>query len=236
MNTLAVREPDIFTIGHGVKLSLVGMTLPDSIDEDQWNEIGDQVMRLDNASNWMLGDWWAHGMQSYGERKKWLAEQKAKRSKVKSFGHLAACASVCRSFETLRRRKVVSFEMHRELLGLSEAKQDKFLDLIEAGEIRTHKELREKVKPARKVKPKAIAPLQIKNHDGRLVQINNPLPTWHVMNAPGYQQFLGCTACWTVSQAGYSGGSLAKMTAVNLEKPEFMCECEDSTRPATFVK
>ena len=43
MKTLAVQE-SIFNIGPGVVLSPVGMTLPASVDEDQWDEIGDQVI------------------------------------------------------------------------------------------------------------------------------------------------------------------------------------------------
>ena len=136
MERLAVQE-SIFNIGHGVVLSPVGMTLPASVDEDQWNEIGDQVMRLDSASNWIIGDWWAYGTHNYGDRKKWVVEQKKKRSQMKSFQTLVNYSNVCKAFETNRRRLLVSFEMHKELANLPEAKQEKFLDLIEAGEIKT---------------------------------------------------------------------------------------------------
>jgi len=103
----------------GVELTPVGMTLPKVLNEDQWNRLGDQVMQLNNANNWILGDWWAFGQHRYGERKKWLTEQRAKRQiQIKSFQTLKDCASVCRTFERSRRRDLVSFAMHRELVSL----------------------------------------------------------------------------------------------------------------------
>jgi hypothetical protein len=234
MKTLAVREPDLFVFGYGVQLSPVGMTLPDSIDEDQWNEIGDQVMRLETASNWILGDWWAHGQHLYGERKKWVAEQKAKRSQVKSFKTLHHYGTVCRAFESARRRALVSFEMHRELLGLSEAKQDKFLDLIEAGEIKTHKELKAKLgylkdKP-KPVSHRAICPLVIEMFLGTCV-VNDPVPSWRTVEDQIREnnQTIVCTECWTHS----TGGEIQHSPKERLWT--FACHCPDSTR-TTYIK
>jgi hypothetical protein len=239
MKTLAVKEPDIFNIGHGVVLSPVGMTLPDSVDEDQWNEIGDQVMRLGSASNWILGDWWAFGQQAYGERKKWVAEQKAKRAQVKSFQTLRHIAVVCRAYEKCRRRHTISFEMHRELVNLPETKQEKFLDMIEAGEIKTHKELREKVRPAKKHqvrKPVKVEPIIYTTASGKMFQIDDPMPGWHIMTTPRETQQIGCTECWTVFGEFIDMGSLGKMKSPNPNEPWFECKCEHSLKPGFPVK
>jgi hypothetical protein len=63
------------------------------------------------ASNWITGDWWVFGKHKYGSRKKRLAEQRARRAQVRSFTAMKMCGSVARAFTTLRRRKLVSFEM-----------------------------------------------------------------------------------------------------------------------------
>ncbi len=230
MKLAKMPNNDVFEVHHGVRLTPVGMDLPEVLNEDQWNDIGDQVFRLENASNWILGDWWAHGQHLYGDRKKWLSEQKARRAQVKSFGHLAACASVCRAFETLRRRKVVSFEMHRELLGLREAEQDKFLDLIEAGEIKTHKELRAQIAPA-KAKRCKTKPLVIRMFLGTC-RIGNPLPSWHVVDDQNQEnnQTITCTKCWSHSTGGETE------FPSNERRWTYACRCPESTRTGPITE
>jgi hypothetical protein len=224
---LAKVNNNVFEIRHGVELTPVSMTLPENINENQWNDIGDQVFRLENASNWILGDWWAFGQHKYGSRKKWIGEQKARRSQVKSFGHLANCASVCRAIETSRRREVVSFEMHRELLGLKVPEQERFLDLIEAGEIKTHKELRAKVAPA-KCKPHKKIPLLIVRMFLGTCEVEDPLSSWRIVQDQNLEnhQTIVCTKCWTHSTGG---------TPLAKQKERiwiFACRCPQSERSA----
>lgn len=227
---LTVINKDVFEVRHGVELTPVGMKFPEALKEDQWNDIGDQVIRLENASNWIIGDWWAFGQHQYGNRKKWLAEQIAKRAQVKSFQTLRHMAVVCRSYQTCRRRHTVSFEMHRELLGLDEVKQDKFLDLIEAGEIKTHKELRAKLAPAKTKRTKA-KPLVIRMFLGTC-HINNPLPSWHVVDDQNQEnnQTITCTKCWS-----YSTGGETEFPS-NERRWTYACRCPESTRTGPITE
>lgn len=225
----------VFESRHGVALTSVSLSLPEALNESQWNEIGDQVVRLDNSTNWMIGDWWVYGEHRYGTRKKWLAEQKAYRAQFKSFRFFVNCASVCRTFESTRRRALVSFEMHKALAGLKESDQEEFLDRIESGEIKTRKELRAILR--QKVKSAKTAPL-IVLEDGKTVQINNPLPSWHVMKhtTPGKEQEVGCTVCWSLfkSHRELVFGKITKASQ-GIDVLHYNCECPDSSRSSTIL-
>jgi len=230
MKLATVINKDVFEVRHGVELTPVGMNLPAVLNEEQWNDIGDQVLRLDNATNWMLGDWWVFGQHKYGERKKWLAEQKAKRAQVKSFQTLKIIAGVCRAFTRFRRRNLVSFEMHRELLGLKESEQDSFLDLIEAGEIKTHKELRAKIAPT-KTKRTKTKPLVIRMFLGTC-RIGNPLPSWHVVDDQNQDnnQTITCTKCWSHSTGGETE------FPSNERRWTYACRCPESARTGPITE
>lgn len=230
MKLANVINKDVFEVRHGVELTPVGMSLPETLDEDQWNEIGDQVMRLGSASNWMLGDWWAYGEHEYGARKKWMTEQKMKRAHVKSWETLKRAGMVCRAFGMGRRRPIVSFEMHRELLGLPEAKQDKFLDRIEAGEIKTHKELRAQVSPAKKSDKKTRS-LTVHMFLGTCC-IENPPPEWHVVEDDHREnhQTITCTKCWSHSTGGETQFSKGNRNWT------FACRCPESSRTQAIIE
>ena len=121
---------------------------------------------------------------------------------MKSFKTLANNSSVCKAFETDRRRSNVSFEMHQGA-GKAPRSQAREVPRPDRGwRDQDPQRVREKVRPAKKVKPVKTAGLLIIKVEGRSFQVNDPLPTWHVMKGAG-QEYLGCTQCWTVSGPGY---------------------------------
>ena len=71
-----------------------------------------------------IGDWWAFGGNVYGDRAKASAQGMFGRA----FQTCANAASVARSFETSRRREVLSFTHHAEVAGLPPETADRLLD------------------------------------------------------------------------------------------------------------
>lgn len=108
----------------GVSLSL---DLPDGMSFDQWVNVGRRLCAGAQVINWHIGDWWAFGDHRYGARAAAAAEGIFGRS----FGSLANAASVCRSFETSRRREVLTWAHHVEVAALPPDVADQLLDRAE---------------------------------------------------------------------------------------------------------
>jgi hypothetical protein len=125
------------------RVTATGWRLPDSLTEDDWRQAGLIVARIQGAISWCLGDWWAFGEYRYGDRK---AVVERDDWEGPTFGACANAATVCRKFETSRRREVLSFSHHLEVASLdNEEDADQLLDWAEA-EGATIRALREKVK------------------------------------------------------------------------------------------
>lgn len=111
-----------------------------SISFDDWLSLGRRLLAGQQRVNWWIGDWWAFGGHQYGRR----AEMAAEGVFGKEFQSLADIASVCRSFQSSRRREVLSFTHHREVAALPPEEADTLLDKAEAEGLST-RELRKEV-------------------------------------------------------------------------------------------
>jgi hypothetical protein len=78
---------------------------------ERWVETGKRLCRVGARVNWWIGDWWIAG-HAYGERAKLAAEGGVFELE---FSTLAILGHVARRFETLRRRKVLTWAHHREV-------------------------------------------------------------------------------------------------------------------------
>jgi N6-adenosine-specific RNA methylase IME4 len=104
---------------------------------DEWVRLGKVLVTANKRLNWHLGDWWASGKQAYGERAKVAAQNIF----GLEFQTLMNLASVAKSFETSRRREVLSFSHHAEVAALPPSQADALLDEAEV-EGWTRKEMR----------------------------------------------------------------------------------------------
>lgn len=114
---------DAITIGE----KALALSLPKEQNFDEWVDLGRNLAAANKTLNWWIGDWWAAGSHRYGERAKVAAEGIFGRE----FQSLANMASVCRAFETSRRREDLSFSHHVEVAGLEPEKADTLLERAE---------------------------------------------------------------------------------------------------------
>lgn len=105
----------------------LGLNIPKSASFDHWLGIGRHLCASSQVINWYIGDWWAAGQHRYGARAQAAAEGLFGRQ----FQTLANAASVCRAFETSRRREGVSWSHHAEVAALPPADADALLDAAE---------------------------------------------------------------------------------------------------------
>ena len=115
------------------RVDFVGWTPPEELSEDEWADIGILLARIDASTRWWVGDWWNHGVNNYGDRKT-MVESPAWQGP--SFQTCANAASVCRAFETSRRREVLTFGHHAEVSALDPREADRLLDWAEAPLVR----------------------------------------------------------------------------------------------------
>jgi hypothetical protein len=105
----------------------MALAIPKKQTFDQWVEMGRELADGQKVINWWVGDWWAAGTHRYGERAKVAAEGIFGRE----FQTIANVASVCRSFETSRRREALTFSHHAEVAALPPKEADGLLDRAE---------------------------------------------------------------------------------------------------------
>lgn len=86
------------------------LTLPDGLGEDEWEEIGSALGRLDRAKCWWIGDWINYGEDAgYVSREKY---DRAERLTGLARKTLQNYAATCRAWESSLRREDLSFWKH----------------------------------------------------------------------------------------------------------------------------
>jgi len=109
----------------------LSLALPKGLPFDQWQEIGRELCARERVLNWWIGDWWAFGDHTYGERAKAAAQGLF----PQSFGTLANIASVARAFpETSRQHEVLTFTHHQEVAPLARASAEAAQMLLDRAE------------------------------------------------------------------------------------------------------
>ena len=105
----------------------MALDIPPEQTFEEWVAMGRQLAAGSKVVNWWIGDWWAHGDHRHGARAKAAAEGIFGRE----FQTMRNIASVCRSFETSRRRDDLSFGHHAEVAALPPEKADAILSRAE---------------------------------------------------------------------------------------------------------
>lgn len=102
----------------------VGWTPSKELDWDEYVSVGKDIACAEAATQWWIGDWYNQGY-AYGEH------EAACIAAGIDYSNARKCATVCKSFELLRRRNNVSFSHHQALASLPEDQQEFWLDKCE---------------------------------------------------------------------------------------------------------
>lgn len=139
MSTALARTYATAQLSLPGEITRTGWRLPAGLSEEQWQEAGGQLGQVEGSLQWWIGDWWTYGHR-YGDRAALYKPgpdgvPEAERLGLPEFQTCANCASVCRTFETSRRREVLSFTHHAEVSGVGDpGEADRLLDWCEEGE------------------------------------------------------------------------------------------------------
>jgi hypothetical protein len=112
--------------GCGVSLTQSGMTFARDLSYEEWENIGFEMARFNKSWQWCIGDWINYGEKKYGETYKAAIEATGL-----SYGLATTVASVCKEFESSRRREL-SFTHNSEVQSLERERQDELLARAEA--------------------------------------------------------------------------------------------------------
>ena len=96
-----------------------------NINEDQWNEAGAILVKIDQARQWWLGDWW--NACAWGDGKD------ACEGLGINYQTARNCGDVSKTIQLYRRRDNLTFSHHAEVCPIEdEPMQDKLLDWAES--------------------------------------------------------------------------------------------------------
>lgn len=106
------------------RISETALTLPDGIDFDEWQRIGETLGRIGRAHQWWLGDWLNYGEATYGE-----TYAQGINLTGYEYGTLANIAWVSR--EVSFRNENLSWKHHYVVAPLTPAEQREWLEKAE---------------------------------------------------------------------------------------------------------
>lgn len=116
---------------NGVKYSPVGLQLREGMTFAEWEDVGDQISVMHQASPWWIGDWYNQGDAMFGES---AAQARAISDKAAAHGRQLSPATVidysslCRRFSIEQRIADLSFTHHAVVRGLPD---DRALPMLE---------------------------------------------------------------------------------------------------------
>ncbi len=131
-----------------VRITKTGMEIPENTTEKAWEGIGQRLGDTLTVYQWLVGDWWVFGEEHYGNRRH-IVESPTWTGPA--FGTCMNSGCVSRAFKTSRRRDLLSFRHHTELVPLLATNPELVPELMDWAE--------EPVKEGKK-KPRSIAAMK----------------------------------------------------------------------------
>lgn len=142
--------PFLSELQSKVQLTEISLELPKKLSTKQWEDIGRSLGKIQQCTQWWIGDWWAFGEHEYGDRKELVETEEWDGP---SFDTCQRAGQIARVFEDkTRRQRLLSFEHHKEVQSLPIDEADRLLDWCQeplnngAKKSRTIRELRDEVK------------------------------------------------------------------------------------------
>lgn len=113
---------------HGCTPVPCGLLLPPDLTLEDWAVVGRALGRQEHALQWRIGDWWNHPGHAYGAR---LAVVSEPDWPGPAYSTCTNVASVAGQFESSRRRELLTFSHHAEVMHLPPHLADEMLDWCE---------------------------------------------------------------------------------------------------------
>lgn len=111
------------------KLTQVSLELPEKLTIKEWEQIGRGFGKIEQATQWWVGDWWAFGEHKWGDRKALVESDDWNGA---AYQTCKDGAWVCRAFERSLRRDLLSFNHHKEVAAIKDqALRESLLDWCE---------------------------------------------------------------------------------------------------------
>ena len=158
-HALTVAADGALVLG-AFRFTRTGLEVTGTPGFDEWQAFGQTLFGLSNASLWAIGDWlvYGEGRGDWGE-----TYTQAIDATQKSYDTVKRAAWVSEAFQLGRRRPNLSWSHHREVAGLPEPEQDRWLD-VAARESLSRTDLRERVRDARHAALAAADPITGRYH------------------------------------------------------------------------
>jgi hypothetical protein len=109
-------------------ISQTALELPEKLTFEEWRGVGLSLGKVEQSTQWWIGDWWKHG-HKYGDRTKVVESEEWSGPAYQS---CVQYGSVAKRFETNRRILLLSFAHHQEVAALDAAEADSLLEWCEA--------------------------------------------------------------------------------------------------------
>lgn len=111
---------------RGVSFTATKLELPEDLPQQDWAEIGRQLLRADQMMQWWIGDWAAFGDKKFGALKEFCEINGFNYGTAKNLGWVA------RSIHLSLRRDHLQFSYYPEVAALKPKDQKRFLELAES--------------------------------------------------------------------------------------------------------
>ena len=131
-------------------VSGVGLEIQSAIDETEWLAFYQALDKLQNALQWIIGDWINYGDKTYGKTYADAAEMTGLKETT-----LHTYSWVAREVEISRRRENLSFSHHETVAGLAPEEQEYWLIAAHTNNW-SSKRLREEISDEKPVKPSVL--------------------------------------------------------------------------------
>lgn len=107
----------------------IGLELPDDLEIKEWREIGEGLMRVETAYQFLIGDWLNFGERKYGEKYTVAVDEMGL-----NYGTLRNWASVCGRIELSRRNDKLKFSHHEAIAKEVDSPKDQNKWIAKAAE------------------------------------------------------------------------------------------------------
>lgn len=147
MNAIEIENPTA-----NINVSELGVKFSENVSIEEWEKFGEQIGRLVNSSQFIVGDWLNFG------REKWDRNEFKKRVEIAEVktgldpDTLKVYACLARRVPFENRNPKCSFQLHRIVAKLEPTEQSKWLNIAEKKAM-TGKRLRASIVERRGVRP-----------------------------------------------------------------------------------